>query len=221
MNPVLLIQLTENDKRIIFALCIVIILLFVIIGLLGSLVVRTMKWQGKKCDSLVSDVVTNRIITTPHQLRKYAAVKNSRCFLKQAWIPLVLMIVATLIIVIRDAVMNNWAYNPFNIDNGFGSLLFVWKLTYNNPEEYTIIFGVKILAKWVLVNEPHFVVEALSSYIAVPLAVVGVLWYLVAAQAYLARTIRSWKLSKTVFEKSLDNYNQNAPQQPENSEPVQ
>ena len=74
MNPLFLIQFTENDKRIIFALLIVIILVFVLIGLLGSLVVRTMKWQGKKCDTLVSDVVTNRIVTTPHQLRKYANV---------------------------------------------------------------------------------------------------------------------------------------------------
>lgn len=225
MNPVLLIQFTENDKRIIIALCIVIILVFVIIGLLGSLVVRTMKWQGKRCDSLVSDVVTNRIVTTPHQLRKYANAKNARCFLKQAWIPLILMIVGVLIIVIRDAVLNNWAYNPFNIDDGFGSLLFVWKLTYNNPEEYTIIFGVKILAKWVLINEPHFVAEGICAYIAIPFAIVGALWYLVAAQAYLARTIRSWKLSKTVFEKSLEGFNQNTPQQPqpqpENSEPVQ
>ena len=135
MNPLFLIQFTENDKRIIFALLIVIILVFVLIGLLGSLVVRTMKWQGKKCDTLVSDVVTNRIVTTPHQLRKYANVKNARCFLKQAWIPLILMIVGVLIIVIRDAVLNNWAYNPFNIYNGFGSLLFVWKLSYNNPDE--------------------------------------------------------------------------------------
>ena len=118
MNPVLLIQLTENDKRIIFALCIVIILLFVVIGLLGSLVVRTMKWQGKKCDTLVSDVVTNKIVTTPHQLRRYANVKNSRCFLKQAWFPLILMIVAAIILVIHNAVINNWQYNPFNIEDG-------------------------------------------------------------------------------------------------------
>ena len=214
MNPVLLIQLTENDKRIIFALCIVIILLFVVIGLLGSLVVRTMKWQGKKCDTLVSDVVTNRIVTTPHQLRRYANVKNARCFLKQAWIPLILMIVGVLIIVIHNAVLNNWLYNPFNIDDGFGSLLFVWKLSYNNPDEYTIIFGVKILAKWVLINEPHFVIEGLCAYIAVPLGIVGAVWYLVAAQAYLARTIRSWKLSKTVFEKSLEGFNQNTPSTP-------
>ena len=68
MNFNLLIKLTENDKRVIIALLFAIILLFVIIGLLGSLIVRTMKWQGKKCDTLVSDVVTNHIVKTPHQL---------------------------------------------------------------------------------------------------------------------------------------------------------
>ena len=220
MAPVFLIQLTENDKRIIFALCIAIILLFVVIGLLGSLVVRTMKWQSKKCDTLVSDVVTNHIITTPHQLRVYARKKNRRHFLKQAWIPMILMIVGVLIIVIRDAVLNNWAYNPFNINDGFGTLLFIWKLDYNNPDNYTIIFGVKILAKWILINEPHFEVSALCSYIAVPLAAVGALWYLVAAQAYLARTLRAFKLSKTVFEKSLEGFNQNTPPVQPDSSPV-
>ena len=211
MGPLFLIQLTENDKRIIFALCIAIILVFVLIGLLGSLVIRTMKWQGKRCDTLVSDVVTNHIVTTPHQLRVYASKKNSRCFLKQAWIPVILIIVGVLIIVIRNAILKDWSYNPFNIDDGFASLLFVWKLSYNDPDAYTIIFGVKILAKFVLINEPHFVTAALCSYFAVPLVVVGGLWYLVAAQAYLARTIRAYKLSKTVFEKSLEGFNQNTP----------
>ena len=219
MNPVLLIQLTENDKRIIFALCIAIILLFVLIGLLGSLVIRTMKWQGKKCDTLVSDVVTNHIVTTPHQLRMYAGKKNSRLFIKQAWIPVVLIIIGVLIIIIHNAVLNNWTYNPFNIDDGFGSLLFVWTVKYNDPEAYSVIFGIKFLVKFVLINEPHFVAEALCSYFAVPLVVGGGLWYLVAAQAYLARTIRAIKLSKSVFEKSLEGYNQNTPTpptQPEN-----
>ena len=214
MAPLFLIQLTENDKRIIFALCIAIILLFVLIGLLGSLIIRTMKWQGKKCDTLVSDVVTNHIVTTPHQLRMYAGKKNSRLFIKQAWIPVVLIIVGVLIIVIHNAVLNSWSYNPFNIEDGLGSLLFVWTIKYNDPEAYTVIFGVKILVKFVLVNEPHFVAAALCSYFAVPLVVIGGLWYLVAAQAYLARTIRSIKLSKTVFEKNLDNYNQNTPPTP-------
>ena len=41
--------------------------------------------------------------------------------------------------------------------------------------------------------------------------IVGAVWYFVAAQAYLARTIRAHKLARTVFDKSLDNYNQNTP----------
>ena len=51
MNPVILVQLSENDKRIIIAICLVLILVFVLIGLLGSLIIRTMKWQAKKCDT--------------------------------------------------------------------------------------------------------------------------------------------------------------------------
>ena len=224
MNPVILIQLSENDKRIIIALCLVFILVFVIIGLLGALIVRTMQWQGKKCDTLVSDVVVNRIITEPKQFKKYARKKNTRYFIKQAWIPILIMLVGALVYIIRNSIYKDWSYNPFNKDDGFSTLLFLWN--FKDADSYTTVFNIKVLAKWPpLINEPHFVVDGLCSYIAVPLAVVGSVWYLVAAQAYLARTIRSWKLSKTVFEKSLEGFNQNTPQQPEsqpqNNEPVQ
>ena len=213
MDLVLLIKLTENDKRFIIALCLVIILVFVLIGLIGALVVRTMKWQAKKCDTLVSDVVTNHIITTPHQLRVYAHKKNIRYFLKQAWIPLIIVLVGVILLVIHNAVNNNWAYNPFNLDDGFGTLLFAWDFStiITTPEN-----GVGLLLNWpAQINAPHFVVEAIYSYIAVPCLIVGGIWYLVSAQAYLARTIRAHKLAKTIFEKSLDNFNQNTPA-PEN-----
>ena len=83
---------------------------------------------------------------------------------------------------------------------------------------------MKVLAKWPpLYNNmgPHFVNDAMYSYFAVPCLVVGGIWYLVAAQAYLARTLRAIKLSKTVFEKNLDNFNQSTPMQPENDMPNQ
>ena len=75
-----------------------------------------------------------------------------------------------------------------------------------------------------MINQPHFEVEAICSYVAVSFVIVGGLWYLVVAQAYLARTIRAIKLSKRVFEKSLENFDQNTPpQQPQqnNNSPVQ
>ena len=214
MNPVVLLKITENDKRVIIALLFVIIICFVVIGLLGSLIVRTMKWQSKKCDTLVSDVVTNRIVTTPHQLRKYAAKKNVRYFIKQAWIPIIVTLVGVATLLIRDAVMKDFSYNPFNMETGFGSLFFVWDFSkiIQKPET-----GAGIILSWpVLVNSPHFVVEAIPAYVSLSFMFVGGAWYLVAAQAYLARTLRAMKLSKTVFEKSLENFNQNTPlQQPQ------
>ena len=208
MNLNLLFKLTENDKRVLIALCFAVILFFVLCGIIGSLIIRTMKWQGKKCDTLVSDVVVYRIITTPHQLRRYAARKNARHFIKQAWIPIIIILVGFVIWIIRNAVTKDWAYNPFNVETGFGSLLFTWDL--NDPDIYTTIFGYKIIADWPkLSNEPHLVAEAIASYFIVPAIVGGGLWYIVTAQAYLARTIRAVQLSKKVFEKSLENFDQN------------
>ena len=214
MNPVVLIQLSENDKRIIIAAFLILILVFVLIGLIGSAIVRTMKWQARKCDTLVSDVVTNHIVTTPLQLRNYARKKNTRYFIKQAWIPILLILVGVVIIIIRDAIKQDFSYNPFNINDGFGTLFFTWD--FKNAE-YTTVFGITLLKDWPkFSNEPHFIAEAIPSYIAVPAILVGGLWYIVVAQAYLARTIKAYKLSKTVFEKSLDNYNQNTPTTPSN-----
>lgn len=208
MNPIILIKLSENDKRVLIALLFLVILVFVIIGLIGSLIVRIMKWQAKKIDILTSDVVTNHIITKPSKYRSYAKKKNIRCFIKQSWIPLLLVIASVLIIIIKDAIAKDFSYNPFNMNDGFGTLLFTWD--FNNPDNFTKVFGLTILAKWPgLSNEPHFVVEAIASYIAVPLFITGIVWYFIAAQAFLARTIRAYRLSKTIFEKSLEGFNQN------------
>lgn len=223
MNPILLIKLTENDKRVIIALLFAIILLFVIIGLLGSLIVRTMKWQGKKCDTLVSDVVTNHIVKTPHQLRKYAAKKNIRHFIKQAWIPIIIILVGVATICIRNAIVKDWSYDILNFNNGtkneggtgIGTLLFIWD--FKDESAYTTIWGIKVLASWPpLINEPHFSVDAIWCYVYIACMVVGGTWYVIAAQAYLARTIRAIKLSKKVFEKSLENFDQNTPPQQAN-----
>ena len=227
MNLVFLIQLTETDKRIIIALCLVLILVFVLIGLLGSLIIRTMKWQGKKCDTLVSDVVVYKIVTTPQQLKKYARKKNGRYFLKQAWIPILFIFIGAMTLIIHNIVNKNWAYNPFNYTDGFGSLFFVWD--FKDPNIYTEVFGIKLLAKWpeIVLNEPEFRLAAIYSYIAVPFLVIGGIWYLVVAQAYLARTIRMHRLSKQVFEKSLEGFNGNTqvfqnpqPEQPSNNQEI-
>ena len=206
MSTLFLVKLSENDKRIIIAVLFAVIILFVLIGLLGSLVIRIMKWQGKKCDELINEVVVNRIVTTPHELKAYARKKNSRYFIKQAWIPVIFITVGVILLVIHNAVFNNWKYNPFNTNDGFGTLLFAWDFghIFTKPET-----GTGILVNWPkLINEPHFEANAIFSYFIVPCFVLGGIWYFFIAQGYLARTLRAHKLAKTVFDKSLDNYNQ-------------
>lgn len=204
-----LIKLTENDKRLIFALLISIILIFVLIGVIGHLIHRLMKWQGKKMDSIVHDVVVSKVIKDKHHLKQYGTKRNWRLFYKQARIGLLIVAISFLALLITCWIRKDFNYNIFDHEKtGFNTLFFLWD--FNDPESYTKVFGITVLAKWPpLYNTPHFEVDAIGSYIFVPLFVLGVLWYLIATQSLIARQSRLKKLCSTVFEKTLENYNQN------------
>ena len=63
-----LISLSEGDKRLIFSILLIVIVLLVLIALLGYVLVRIMKWQGKKMDTLIHDVVVYKVITDKKHL---------------------------------------------------------------------------------------------------------------------------------------------------------
>lgn len=201
-----LISLSENDKRLIFALLIVLILVFVLIGYIGYLITKVMKWQGKKMDSLVADTIVTHVITNKKHFFSYARKKNWRLFFKQSYIGILIMLTGAITLLIRDAVMKDFSYNVFDYHKtGFGTLLFVWDFSKCIQPQ-----GKAILFNWpTLINTPHFSLEAIVSYIFVISIIVGGIWYLTALQSLIARTIRMYKLSTTVFEKSLDGFNQN------------
>ena len=201
-NPIL-ISLSENDKRLIFALLIVIILVIVLVGYLSFLVVKLMKWQARKADTLIHDVVVTKVITNKRHLISYGRKKNWALFFKQAYIPLIIIAVGVAVLLIRDAVYNDYSYNPFSVENGFGSIFWTWKLSDEFIGGDLIKFN-----KIVVDNYPHFVAEGWAGYIVAPCFLVGGAWYLVVAAALLARTIKIQVRSREVFEKSLDGYTQ-------------
>ncbi len=202
-----LIQLTENDKRIIIALLLAVIIIFVLIGLAGMGIQRLMKWQGKKMDTLVHDAVITRVVADKKHLRRYGRKKNWNLFFKQAWPPLLVLIIAFLFLVIWCSVRKDFNYNLFDHNKtGFSTILYLWR--FGEPQYYTKVFGVTVLAEWpALLNEPHFEVDAIGSYIFVPLFLIGAIWYLVAVLAFISRRIRLYKLCTSIFEKSLEGFN--------------
>lgn len=200
-----LLSLSENDKRLIFAILIIFILVIILIGYIGFLITRVMKWQGKKMDTLVADVLVTRVITNKHHFLRYARKKNWRLFFKQSYIAIILILLGFIVLLIRDAIYKDFSYNPFNKDNGFGTLFFMWDFSVCFRRE-----GISLIVNWpALINSPHFVAEAWGGYAFAVLVIFGGLWYLIALQSLIARTLRMYKLFTTAFEKNLDGFNQN------------
>lgn len=201
-----LISLSENDKRLIFALLLIFILVFVLIGYIGYIITRIMKWQGKKLDTLVADPVITRVITNKKHFIRYARKKNWRCFFKQSYISILIILVGALVLLIRNLVTSDFSYNVFEHQKtGFGTVLFVWDFSNCFKKE-----GASILFSWPqLINSPHFEVEAIVSYIFMTCMVIGGIWYLIALQSLISRTIRMYSLSTSAFEKTLEGFNQN------------
>ena len=202
----LLIKLSESDKRILIAILLLVVLVFVVAGFIGSIIYRIMKWQGKKIDTMCRDVVITRTITDAKHFKKYAAKKNNRAFFKESRIPLLILVVAGLTYLISCLVLKTWPYDIFDYQKtGFTTLFYIWDFS----DCYQEFFGVRLLSKWPTntINTPHFSVEALGSYIFVVTFLVGIIWYLLTIQRFIARILRINRLADSIYSKSLENYN--------------
>lgn len=217
MINIMLLKLTENDKRIIFVLLAVFILLLVLIAYIGYLVTVVMRWQGKKINHYVTDVVINRVITNEKDFRRYAKKKNLLVFYHQARIPALVLLVGIIFYVVASSIVGYT--NPFDYRTGFGTLLFIWDFStiITKPES-----GMGILINWPeLINRPHFAAEAWVSYIFVPIVLIGGIWYLLTVQAFIARYLQINKLGQKIFAEQIENFslsNQGQPVPPKNEE---
>ena len=200
-----LVTLSDNDKRLIFSILLIVIVLLVLIGFLGYLLFRIMKWQSKKMDTLIHDVVVNKVITDRKHLVKYGRSKNWALFFKQAYIPLLIIIAGVIVLIIHNIVNDYWNYNPFSTVDGFGTLFWTWKASGEFTGSQYDIIRFQII---VLDNTPHLVKEAWAGYVVGPCFIVGGTWYLISVMSLLARTFLLYKRSREVFEKSLAGYNQ-------------
>lgn len=198
-----LVSLSENDKRLIILILLLFILLFVICGYIGKLVKKIMKSQGKKMDTLVHDVVITGVIKEKRKLFLFGIKKSHRRLIKDAWIPFLIMLVATTIYVIYGSISKNWVvFGDGSV--GISTLFFIpdWE-----NASYTTVFGITVLQDWPpALSAPHFDVNSIVAYIFFFSMLVGGVWFLVCTQAFIARTHRLIKLCNNVFEKSLENY---------------
>lgn len=208
----LLIQLTDNDKRLIICLLLMFVLIFVFAGFLGILVKKIMRFQAKKADDMLYNVVTTGVINKPAKLRRYGYRKNIRYFFKQSWVPVIIIIIGLLTYFICSAsyghMINLHDYGTAVGDEvitsggeGWTTLFFIFNL---KEPQHNVFFGMNLISGFPLLSKPHFVAKAIPSYIFFFTMIIGGIWFFVCVQAFIARDFRIWKLSKTVFNKSLE-----------------
>lgn len=197
-----LIKLTENDKRLIIVLLLVLILFFVIVGYIGVLVRKIMSHQAKKADDMLHDVVEAGVITNENRLWRFGIRKNWRVFFKSAWVPFLIMLLSSTILLLYCIFSRNWSYNIWDYGKeGFNTLFYVhdWSVFFvSNSDGFTITWPK-------LLSTPHLSGEAWVSYLFVPGMIVGGLWFLYQVQAYIARSIRIYQLSRKAFRKTMEN----------------
>lgn len=197
----------ENAKRVLYTIFLILIIALALLSLIGSTILKVTKYQGKLLDREISDPIKKcRLVQDQKHFMKYTVKKNKILFFKDSLIPMSIILGGVAILIIYYLVTDDWSYNPWSMENGFGSLLITW--------DFSTIFqvnptgGAGILVNWPEVSHaPSFSFSYWCGYITVSCWLVGGFWYLYCVQGLMGRTFRILKLKKTIYEKSLENFN--------------
>jgi len=193
------IKLSENTKKALIIFFLLFIILFVLIGYISLAIESGMKKQGSKADAMLGNVVKAEIFEKEKDFRRFGIKKNARVFYVESRIPFLIILGCGLAYLLYCLFTAKWGYNPFNRQDGFGTLLYEFS---EWPKEK--FFGMKIISGWPsVVTKPHFEVPAIFSYILVPTLVVGVVWFLIYVLAYISRSIRIGKIARAIYRKKL------------------
>ena len=206
------IQLSETDRRALIILLVLLVLVVLLIGLFGIAVRAVMKIQAKRADTMMHDVAVTHVINNAKDFRAFGFKKNNRALYRDTLGPFVVALIGLVVWIIFNLATKRWGDNVWE---QFGELFFRFK--WDNAEYpaddplFVKVFGFTVIARWPETVEgyPKFVVANIASYIEVALWIVAIAWYAFVCQGWIARMVRIYRRSISIFEKTLEGYNAN------------
>ncbi len=187
--------------KVILVIFLVVVIFFILFGLIGRLIEIIMKKQGKGVDHDMGNLVLSKVIDNKKDFKDIATYKSRIRFLKASIYPLSILLVALLIWIIYASSINNFHQSIFDRESGIRSLFY--ELDFSSIEYYPP-FGIA-WDKLVWIKPSPFNDIKVTNYFIFLFFSVGIIWYLVITQAYVARMFRINKLSKTIYSLNLDN----------------
>lgn len=202
-----LIQLTEKDKRILIALFIILILIFVLVAYIAQGIKGLMKKYSKGIDGYMHELCSAKLIDNPRDFRKQVFKKESKVLYHNTrWI-LRLFVVSTVAFVVYTLVVKPGGdATPFGY---FKESLKSLCIDFDWPKGE--FFGIKNFpVDWPYVAKtpkPLITVPAFISYAMLIIWVVTLFVMFTNTLKFIARINRAREKSDEVFSRSLDEAN--------------
>lgn len=199
-----LIQLTEKDKRLLVALFIVLIILFVLIAYVGQGIKALMKKYSKGIDGYMHELCSNKLVTNPRAFRKQVFKKETKILYKNTrWVLRVFVVFMAAFVTYSLIVKPGGESTPFAyVGKYLGDLMI--DLDWPKGE----FFGIgNFPIDWPYVakgSEVSFTLPSIVSYIMLIVWVVTFFCLFTNTLKFIARIHRGIDKSNEVFSRSLD-----------------
>ena len=202
-----LIQLTEKDKRLLIALFIILILLFVLVAYIGQGIRNLMKRYSKGIDGYMHELCSAKLIDNPKDFRKQVFKKESKVlYQKTRWVFRMFIVSMVAFIIYSLIVKPGGDGTPFAY---VGSNLKDLWFDFEWPKGE--FFGIKNFPiDWPYIAKmpsPRFSVPSLVSYVMLIVWVVTFFGIFTSTLRFIARINRARTKSVEVFSRSLDDAN--------------
>lgn len=197
-----LIKLSESDKRVLIALCLVLIILLVLFGYLVKLIKYILSKKADYVDNSMYDLLDANVITDKKHFRKVSWEKNRRKFYFESRIPVFFLILSLFILFLYLCIAG---FDVAFIGEYNSKLLF--KLDWSNCGELLLGF-IPALARWPkIVQSPVFYFNKIDAWITY-IFDIGIIYssihFIICSTFFLARNFRTISVSNSYFKKDLN-----------------
>lgn len=202
-----LIQLTEKDKRVLIALFIILILIFVLIAYIGQGVKNLMKRYSRGIDGYMHELCKAKLVNDPREFRIQVYKKETKLLYERTrWIFRVFIVFTVAFIAYSLIVRPGGGSAPFAYVGENIRMLF---FDLDCPKEE--FFGIKNFpVDWPYIARkpsPSFTLPAIVSYIMLIVWVATFIGVFTSTLRFIACIDRGRRKSVEVFSRSLDDAN--------------
>lgn len=203
-----LINLTEKDKRILIALLIIFIVLFVLIAYIGNGIKALMRRYSKGIDGYMHELCREELVTNPKQFIAQVYKKETRkLYFATRWI-LRIFILSLLGFIVYASI-----FKPSGVDQPLFAFAFesikklniVWEIPKGEFFGFT-----NFPIDWPHIIKgptPEFNIPSITSYLMLVVSIVSIVGVTNSTLKFMARLSRARKKGNEVFTKSLDDAN--------------